>query len=207
MRRVRVRADDELAGQGVALEHERVADPVPRPVQPQALRARELLLPEREALGEREEAALFRSSGMTSPRSARWSRKRRTLSRPATRAFAPSSFSNAFAAIGVTYSCEKRQSARTKPASPGATASTPAPPPAASVTAWRARIFSASVIGARGRSEDGGRDRAREAAARVREEAARLDHAPRHGVLAVREEREGNLLAAADAVQDREVRS
>ena len=52
--------------------------------------------------------------------------------------------------MGVTYSCEKRTSVRTKNASPGFTAATPICPDFASTMAWRAKIFSHSVIGRAG---------------------------------------------------------
>ena len=49
--------------------------------------------------------------------------------------------------MGVTYSWEKRTSVRAKNASPGATAGTPSRSVFASTMAWRARIFSQSVMG------------------------------------------------------------
>ena len=57
VRRVRVGPDDDLAGKGMALEDEGVADALARPVEPDALRGRELLLPRREGVRERQEAA------------------------------------------------------------------------------------------------------------------------------------------------------
>ena len=57
MRRVRVGAHDDLSGQGIALEDDGVADPVAGRVEPDPLRPRERLLPRRETVGEREEAA------------------------------------------------------------------------------------------------------------------------------------------------------
>ena len=59
---------------------------------------------------------------------------------------------------------------------------------------------------ARRPAEGGRRGPAREAPARIREEAARLDHAPRHGVLPFREEGERDLLAAPDPLEDGEIR-
>ena len=50
-------------------------------------------------------------------------------------------------AIGVTYSCEKRTSVRTKSASPGFTKGTPTRPSRASTIACAAMIFSTIVMG------------------------------------------------------------
>src|SRR6476661_1234306 len=61
-------------------------------------------------------------------------------------ASAPSLCSKKIAAIGETYSCEKRQSVRTNPVSPGCTHGTPNFDFAASTTQRRAKIFSAIVI-------------------------------------------------------------
>ncbi len=49
--------------------------------------------------------------------------------------------------IGVTYSWLKRMSVCTNPWSPGFTASMPTRPRDASTTQWRAKIFSAIVMG------------------------------------------------------------
>ena len=56
--------------------------------------------------------------------------------------------------MGVTYSWLKRRSVRANPVSPGLTASTPTLPAPCSM--WRAKIFSAMVIG-RGLVSIGGR--------------------------------------------------
>ncbi len=87
---------------------------------------------------------------MTSCRYVRWSRNIRIDDGSLTFASGPSFSSKKIAAIGVTYSCEKRQSVRKKPLSPGFTHGTPVTPFAASVTSFRAKIFSAIVIGRRG---------------------------------------------------------
>ena len=90
------------------------------------------------------------SSGITSERKVRWSRKAKTLSGSVTCASSPRARRKSESAIGVTYSWLKRTSVRTKSASPGATASTPRVPSAASRTAFLAMIFSTSVIGREG---------------------------------------------------------
>ena len=65
-------------------------------------------------------------------------------------------------------------SVRKKPASPGVTESTPTRPPAGSTTQWRAKIFSARVIG--GPSAPEAR-RSCEASEVVRDEASSLSQA------------------------------
>ena len=70
-----------------------------------------------------------------------------TLAGSVTRAPSPKAPRKSASAIGVTYSCEKRTSARTKSASPGARAGTPTRSFFRSTTACAARIFSVSVIG------------------------------------------------------------
>ena len=123
--------------------------------------------------------AACRSSGMTSPRSARWSRKRRTLSGSATRAPRPSSSSKRVRRH------RRDVLVREAPVRPdeagvarrdGGDARAPA---AASVTRGARGSSRRASSGAARRPRTGAARRAREARARVREEAARLDRRPR----------------------------
>ena len=126
-----------------------------------------------------------------------------------TLASGPSFSSKKIAAIGLTYSCEKRQSVRKKPLSPGWTHGTPVSPLAASVTSLRAKIFSASH---RPRpAADLALDRrelhlALEPRDVVLEQPAVLDDLLRDGIDVLRELRERDLLAPANPLDQREVR-
>ena len=94
------------------------------------------------------------SSDSTSSRKVRWSRKNMMVLASVTGSSLPRKCSKKIAAMGVTYSWLKRRSVRANPVSPGFTASTPTW--SVSRSMWRAKIFSAMVIG-RGLVVIGGR--------------------------------------------------
>ena len=97
--------------------------------------------------------------GMMRSRNVRWSRKANTLAGSLTFASAPKPCLKSASAMGVTYSCEKRTSARAKNASPGFTATTPVVPALASTMACAARIFSHRVMGRAAVARAGGEAR------------------------------------------------
>ena len=135
VRRVRVRADDQLPGQRIALQHDGVADAfrafavLQLAVQLDAALAGKVFLLELELAGEIEQPHLALLFGeITSSRNVRWSRKKRIDAGSFTGTSLPTKCSKKIAAMGVTYSWLKRRSVRAKPESPGLTAATPTCP-------------------------------------------------------------------------------